>query len=475
MLSGREYRVGSAVGTAVLTGSVVMLANARPVQAAITTHVPLVRNLQPTVLDGGELLLAMFVTLVVIGAAVAPLYKPHPRRILSIVFRAQKRIVLAGMGLATLGYLGFPYELPRGVLLTVVATLCVAVPPWFVAIRQVPNGTRDRTVVVGDDPREIRRVYDALSAEPVGYVGPRTTLTDGGELVRAGETTETAERPSPIGDLGHLGGFPARGDVIRNENVDTVGFAFAETDRERFFDALGECHDHGIDAVIHREKADSVLVSEAPGRELLSIDVEPWDWQDRVVKRAFDVAFASFGLVCLSPVVLAIAAAIKAEDGGSILYGQNRTAELGETFTAYKFRSMSCGGEDCKPGEKTDRVTWVGGILRKTHTDEIPQLWSILTGDMSVVGPRAAWTEEEHVLEMKVESWSQRWFVKPGLTGLAQINDASSEEPERKLHYDIEYIKSQSLRFDMAIVIRQIWQVATDVLIAIRHREIEEN
>ena len=96
--------------------------------------------------------------------------------------------------------------------------------------------------------------------------------------------------------------------------------------------------------------------------------------------------------------------------------------------------------------------------------DEIPQLWSILVGDMSVVGPRAAWTQEEAVLEQETDAWRKRWFVKPGLTGLAQINDAKSTDPERKLRYDIQYIREQSFWGDVAIVIRQLWKVWKDVV-----------
>jgi lipopolysaccharide/colanic/teichoic acid biosynthesis glycosyltransferase len=82
---------------------------------------------------------------------------------------------------------------------------------------------------------------------------------------------------------------------------------------------------------------------------------------------------------------------------------------------------------------------------------------------MSVVEPRVVWTEEEHLLEAETETWRKRWFVKPGLTGLAQINDASSVEPEAKLHYDLQYVREQSFTYDVKIVMRQLWKVAVDV------------
>lgn len=122
-------------------------------------------------------------------------------------------------------------------------------------------------------------------------------------------------------------------------------------------------------------------------------------------------------------------------------------------------------GESATPidDEENDRITRVGSVLRRTHLDEIPQLWLILCGDMSVGGPRAVWVEEEYLLEDKSEMWRKRWFVKPGLTRLAQINDVSSLESEGKLRYDLQYVRDQSFQYDLQIVARQIWKVLSDV------------
>jgi lipopolysaccharide/colanic/teichoic acid biosynthesis glycosyltransferase len=110
------------------------------------------------------------------------------------------------------------------------------------------------------------------------------------------------------------------------------------------------------------------------------------------------------------------------------------------------------------------RVTRVGYVLRQTHLDEIPQLWSILVGDMSVVGPRPERPELDSDIETGVVEWRKRWFIKPGLTGLAQIHDATGHEPEKKLRYDLEYIRNQSFWFDFSIVVRQVWGVVSDVV-----------
>jgi lipopolysaccharide/colanic/teichoic acid biosynthesis glycosyltransferase len=110
------------------------------------------------------------------------------------------------------------------------------------------------------------------------------------------------------------------------------------------------------------------------------------------------------------------------------------------------------------------RVTRVGRILRQTHLDEIPQLQSILRGHMSVVGPRPERPQLDQDMKLDAAEWRSRWFVKPGLTGLAQIKNATGNQPAKKLRYDIEYNRRQSFRFDLKIIFRQFWYIGTVVL-----------
>ena len=128
-----------------------------------------------------------------------------------------------------------------------------------------------------------------------------------------------------------------------------------------------------------------------------------------------------------------------------------------EDGTGAKLSEEDRGGVD-------PRVTRVGWFLRKTHLDEIPQLWSILVGDMSVVGPRPERPELDRDIESSIGEWRRRWFVRPGLTGLAQINGATGHDPAEKLRFDIEYIRKQSFWFDLKVVVRQLWMVGQDAL-----------
>ncbi|WP_241431350.1 sugar transferase [Natronococcus amylolyticus] len=203
----------------------------------------------------------------------------------------------------------------------------------------------------------------------------------------------------------------------------------------------------------------------------MRVDLAPWPWHSRAIKRVFDVTFAAAGLVVLSPLILGIAVAIKLDSPGPILYKQTRTSLFGETFSLVKFRSMDPNAEADgvqlsreDAGETDPRVTKVGHWLRKTHLDEIPQLFSILSGAMSVVGPRPERPAIDRELMADGLEWPKRWFVKPGLTGLAQINDVTGFEPETKLEYDLEYVRRRSLWFDIKLVCLQLWLVVTDLI-----------
>ncbi|PSP44181.1 exopolysaccharide biosynthesis polyprenyl glycosylphosphotransferase, partial [Halobacteriales archaeon QH_6_64_20] len=215
--------------------------------------------------------------------------------------------------------------------------------------------------------------------------------------------------------------------------VERAVLAFGAPDRTAFFRALAACHSHGVSVTAHRECAESVLTKDEHS-DFVDIDLEPWHWTNHILKTLFDKAFALAGLLVLAPLMLAIAVAIKLDSPGPVLYSQDRTTTFGETFRLYKFRTMTPRSGDTTPvdDEENVHITRVGRLLRRTHLDEIPQLYSILAGDMSTV--------------------------------LAQVNEVSSTNPELKLHYDIEYIRHQSFGLDVKIVSRQIRTVLMDLL-----------
>jgi lipopolysaccharide/colanic/teichoic acid biosynthesis glycosyltransferase len=472
MQSGWRYRLAAICGAAVFVAAAVVVANTPLVQMLVTT-VPPLDNLQPTTFSNGALSDQVATTVAIMLVVLWPLFKPRPRRILDTISLTHKRVFLTAAVLATLGYFDWSSRLPRTTLIATVGLLAVVLPLWFVTIRQRPH-VSSRAIIVGDDMDVMRTLHEGSDVPILGVVSPPGVLP-GESKYRITDGGATIERPE---QLPRLSGLSRLEEVLVENDIDTVLLAFEHPDREEFFGTLSACFEHGVQAKVHRNHADSVLVADAAGGELVDTHLEPWDWQDYLVKRGFDIVFAGVALLCLAPLLAVIATAIKLDSAGPVLYSQTRTAAFGETFTIYKFRSMVTNAE-AQTGAKLSeedagaidpRVTRVGWILRRTHLDEIPQLWSILIGDMSVVGPRPERPELDTDIQSEVVEWRSRWFVKPGLTGMAQINKVTGHEPSEKIRYDIEYIRKQSFWFDLKIVVRQLYSVVVDVGLLLREK-----
>jgi len=178
----------------------------------------------------------------------------------------------------------------------------------------------------------------------------------------------------------------------------------------------------------------------------------------RQSKRAFDVALALVGLVVAAPFVVLTAIAVWLDSGSPVLYRQDRVGENGRIFTLNKFRSMRKDAEQGTPvwaSAEDDRVTRVGRFIRQTRLDELPQLWNVIRGDMSFVGPRPERPFFVNQLAEQITFYEQRHAVKPGLTGWAQVKyryGASFEDSLEKLRYDLYYVKHLSIPFDLTIL-----------------------
>lgn len=475
MITGWRYRWIAATGVGLISLATLLLTNHTVPQQFITTYVPVFWRLNPTVLSGRDLYLTAVVSVTAVVLLLIPLYKPRPRRILDTAVLAQKQVMIAGLVLAALGYFNWTYRVPRGTLMMFVGGLSLVLPVWFVMIRRRDHDTGERTIIVGDDPTQMDQILADLDGPVLGYLCPPNTYRSLGQTPQPTPAKEqrvvaATDGGRSLSQFDRLGGLSQLETVLVEYNVDSVILAFQTADRGEFFGTLDVCHKHGVSAQVHREYADDVLTATTQVETLVDVELEPLDPQDYLFKRLFDVGFSYVGLLALAPLMLVIAVAIKLDSPGPIVYEQERTAGFGDTFSVYKFRTMIPEGESSEPVEDddNDRITRVGRVLRQTHMDEIPQLWSIFTGHMSVVGPRAAWIEEEEsFLEQEAQTWRKRWFVKPGLTGLAQINGAKSTDPEEKLRYDLRYIREQSFWFDVKIVLRQIWGVLALSLIHI--------
>jgi exopolysaccharide biosynthesis polyprenyl glycosylphosphotransferase len=179
-------------------------------------------------------------------------------------------------------------------------------------------------------------------------------------------------------------------------------------------------------------------------------------------KRLIGFSFSLVGLVLLSPLVLIISILIKSDSRGPVFYQQERTGHNGKVFKLLKFRSMVENAEANGPvwAESEDkRVTRVGRWIRKWRIDEIPQMFNVLKGDMSFVGPRPERPFFVDQLEKEIPFYDQRFSVKPGITGWAQIKyryGASKDDALEKLKYDLYYIKNLSWLFDVIIIFETV-------------------
>lgn len=174
------------------------------------------------------------------------------------------------------------------------------------------------------------------------------------------------------------------------------------------------------------------------------------------VKRCMDVAGALIMMICMSPVMLVIAIMIKLEDGGPVIYYQDRVTLEGQPFRMYKFRSMYVDAEKdgARLARKNDeRITRVGRVIRNLHFDELPQLVNVLRGEMSLVGPRPERQEFIDEYARYIPEFPERLKVKAGLTGYAQVYGRYNSEPEDKIKYDLYYIYNYSFWLDLKLLI----------------------
>jgi lipopolysaccharide/colanic/teichoic acid biosynthesis glycosyltransferase len=173
------------------------------------------------------------------------------------------------------------------------------------------------------------------------------------------------------------------------------------------------------------------------------------------VNRAADVALAGLGLVVTSPLLVAAGLAVKLEDGGPVLFRQTRVGKDGKDFELLKLRSMVVDAERTGAGHAVDRgdrrITRVGRLLRRTSIDELPQLWNIVRGDMSVIGPRPTL---RYQVERYTERQRRRLDVRPGLTGWAQIHGRATLPWAERIELDVWYVEHRSPRVDLRILLR---------------------
>jgi exopolysaccharide biosynthesis polyprenyl glycosylphosphotransferase len=188
----------------------------------------------------------------------------------------------------------------------------------------------------------------------------------------------------------------------------------------------------------------------------------------KVAKRTFDVVVALLGLAVVSWLLPILYLAVRRTGGpGPVIFKQTRLGEGGRHFTIYKFRTMRVDAEAAGAvwaAQDDPRITKVGKLMRKTRLDELPQLWNVLKGDMSIVGPRPERPEFLEQLQDAVPFWTRRHLVKPGITGWAQVRRGYTSDAEGtadKLAYDLWYLRHRSLVIDLAVCVKTFTTIFT--------------
>jgi sugar transferase (PEP-CTERM system associated) len=270
--------------------------------------------------------------------------------------------------------------------------------------------------------------------------------------------------PEPYALLGKIQDLPA---LVEETRPDLI--VVAQMNRRGNFPAkaLIDCRMRGIQVedwpTFYEKETGKILVTDLRPSWLIFSDGFVKTPRTEIVKRLVDVGLSLTGLMLALPVMAAVALAIKMESRGPALFRQPRLGQNGRVFILNKFRSMREDAErDTGPvwaQQRDPRVTRVGAFLRKTRLDELPQLFNVLVGDMSFIGPRPERPEFVYELQKQIPFYMERLSVKPGITGWAQVRyryGASVEDALEKLQYDLYYIKNLSLFLDLLILINTI-------------------
>jgi sugar transferase (PEP-CTERM system associated) len=251
--------------------------------------------------------------------------------------------------------------------------------------------------------------------------------------------------------------------LVSEQHVDRIVVGMADRRGSLPTDSLLQAKLSGIaveDAVTAYERMTGKILLDHvnPSWLIFSNDFRVSRWA-RLSKRTFDLAAATIVALLAWPLMLVTALGVYLESGGPVLYEQERVGKSGRTFVLRKFRSMRVDAEQGTPvwaRSKDDRVTRVGRFIRLTRLDELPQLWNVIRGEMSIVGPRPERPFFVDQLQQQIPYYRQRHAVRPGLTGWAQVcyrYGSSVEDAAEKLRYDLYYIKHLSVGFDVTILL----------------------
>ncbi len=401
-----------------------------------------------------------FLTTVVclISLYYADLYNPKIiKDIRELLIRLMQALGVASIVLAVIFYVYPLLMIGRGASLVSACLIIVLIVSWRLFYRSVLmlQGMEERILIVGTNPFAIALAEEITAQSTLGYRVVGYIGRDPGRMVG-----NPASRPV-------LADLPGIAQVVQDHQISQIIVSLSERRGRLPMEHLVECKMAGVvvnEGVSFYEKiTGKILIDKLrPSWLIFSSGFD----KSRLVtgtKRILEVVISSVVLVLLLPVILFIAILIRLDSPGPALFKQRRVGEQGKQFVLYKFRSMTADAEsETGPvwaGDDDARVTRMGRFLRKTRLDELPQLFNVIKGDMSFVGPRPERPYFVAQLSKEIPYYGIRHTVKPGITGWAQVRysyGASVEDAKEKLQYDLFYIKHMSLFLDLEVILDTI-------------------
>ena len=396
----------------------------------------------------------------------------HAKSRLDEFITVGKAVTIGGiiLFLATLD-LSSPFSLTRIVLFGYMFSLILLVGGGRIAIRSfqrhllIKGVGRRRSIIVGGGKRgeglfHQISMFPALGYQVVGFA------------CQAPEKAELVSNVPPI--LGTVKQLP---QILREREIDDVLITLPTDSHRQILDILSQCNSLGVRFYILPDLYD-IVTGQARTNQIYGVplvEISPGlmpSWEKKT-KRLIDIMVSILILFGLAPLWLIVAAIIKLDSKGSVFFHQERVGRSHKIFILYKFRSMVTDAERSTgpvwAKQNDPRITRFGRFMRRFRIDEVPQLWNVLKGEMSLVGPRPERPFFVEMFKKQIPLYTRRLRVSPGLTGWAQTKQGNIsalknlEEKLRyeagKVNYDLGYIENMSLRMDLKILLRTIWVV----------------
>jgi exopolysaccharide biosynthesis polyprenyl glycosylphosphotransferase len=276
---------------------------------------------------------------------------------------------------------------------------------------------------------------------------------------------EPADQSSSLNHCRYLGMITKLSDDIVPLRIQSAIVALSHNEQEKLIELLRNTEGKNIEFMMVPDMLElmtsRIRIQEIEGIPFLKLKDIPMTTWNRITKRAFDIVITGIGLIIALPIMIVVAIAIKLTSPGPIFYIQERVGLDGISFPLIKFRSMRIDAETSSGpvrNKKDDnRATLTGKILRRTSLDELPQLFNVLLGQMSIVGPRPERPFFVEQFKNNIPKYLERHRVKTGMTGWAQVNGLRGDVPiEERTKYDIYYVENWSLVFDIKIILKTI-------------------